>query len=94
MTGWGLTVIPAFAGIQGISCILHLTFRNLSGFRLKAGMTVKRARLLGKPSFQSCQTNRVPYSRYARTAVPWNKAARSVSEKPRENCLKAFQTVV
>jgi len=40
MTGWGLTVIPAKAGIQGISYILQMTFRNLSGFRLKAGLTV------------------------------------------------------
>jgi len=41
MMGMGFTVIPANAGIQGLSCTLRLTFRNFPGFRLKAGMTIK-----------------------------------------------------
>jgi len=39
--GWGLTVIPAKAGIQSPSCTMQLTISNLSGFRLKAGMTTQ-----------------------------------------------------
>jgi len=39
--GWGITVLPAKAGIQSPSCALQLTIRNLSGFRLKAGVTIQ-----------------------------------------------------
>jgi len=37
----GLTVCPAIAGIQWPSCNMQLTFRNLPGFWLKAGMTIQ-----------------------------------------------------